>query len=367
MGVTAREITTEPEPIESNQVREPATMPATLDVPVGREGAEDSTAHCTSEVPPPLSPDSPAAHPQPTICAVGSPRVCQSPSSWLEDPLSPPSASESWTLSLRPIGSTPALSSLVSTVACQSTSSTGLHRPSGSALVGHCPAIASGCASSLRPIKSVGLLPPAPPQSSVAPAPLRTSRSLPPPRSPEPWAPPWPSRSSVSPKIIGSLSLPQAPPPPALPSVGPLELSALPPPWLLPPSAPPWATIMAVVWVLPGSSCSESLLSPPWLLLPSDSPWILLSSPWLLPPSSPPWTLFVVLLPRVRPPPEPPPTLTFCYLPTSTPLFLFLLFLRHVVWGPRALYTLCSGSCSVSGFVGKEKMKKAETGKTAMK
>ncbi|KAL0154678.1 hypothetical protein M9458_048941, partial [Cirrhinus mrigala] len=41
----------------------------------------------------------PSAHPQPTICAVGSPRVCQSPSaSWLEDPSSPPPASESRTL-----------------------------------------------------------------------------------------------------------------------------------------------------------------------------------------------------------------------------------------------------------------------------
>ncbi|KAL0187276.1 hypothetical protein M9458_018946, partial [Cirrhinus mrigala] len=142
------------EPIESDQVREPATMPMTVDVPVEREGAEDSTAHCTAEgerclelglseieldlthfsedihvelpayseqyacldfpptlpalsppvdpaalASPPLSPDSPAAHPQPTICAVGSPRVCQSPSaSWLEDPTSPPPASESWTL-----------------------------------------------------------------------------------------------------------------------------------------------------------------------------------------------------------------------------------------------------------------------------
>ncbi|KAI2662474.1 Zinc metalloprotease ZmpB [Labeo rohita] len=48
IGATAREITTEPEPIESDQVREPAAMPATVDVPVGREGAEDSTAHCTA-------------------------------------------------------------------------------------------------------------------------------------------------------------------------------------------------------------------------------------------------------------------------------------------------------------------------------
>ncbi len=51
-----------------------------------------------ASAPPPLSPGSPSAHPQPTICAVGSPWVCQSPSaSWLEDPLSPPPASESQT------------------------------------------------------------------------------------------------------------------------------------------------------------------------------------------------------------------------------------------------------------------------------
>ncbi|KAL0191910.1 hypothetical protein M9458_010206, partial [Cirrhinus mrigala] len=49
LGVTARETDTEPQPIESDQVREPATMPATVDVPVGREVAEDGTAHCTAE------------------------------------------------------------------------------------------------------------------------------------------------------------------------------------------------------------------------------------------------------------------------------------------------------------------------------
>ncbi|KAL0159593.1 hypothetical protein M9458_043318, partial [Cirrhinus mrigala] len=39
----------------------------------------------------PLLPVSPSAHPQPTICAVGSPWVCQSPlASWLEDPWSRP-------------------------------------------------------------------------------------------------------------------------------------------------------------------------------------------------------------------------------------------------------------------------------------
>ncbi|KAL0203608.1 hypothetical protein M9458_001626, partial [Cirrhinus mrigala] len=141
---------------------------------------------------------------------------------------------------LRPNSSAPAPGSLVSTV--------GPPAPSDSALVGRRPAIASGlysssCASSLRPTGSVGLLPPALPQSSVAPAPPQTSGSLPPSRSPEPWTPPWPSGSSVSPGLDGSPS--QAPPPP---SVTPLESSAFPPPWLLPPSAPPCATIMAVAW-----------------------------------------------------------------------------------------------------------------------
>ncbi|KAL0177314.1 hypothetical protein M9458_026208, partial [Cirrhinus mrigala] len=154
IGATERAIAAELEELASDQVREPATEPATVDVPDGREGAEDSTAHCTTaegeqrldlglnfleqnlsnfsediyedmpvllppsklpdcldfqptlplsivsaaSVPPPLSPGSPSAHPQPTICAVGSPQVCQSPSvSWLEDPSSPPPASESWT------------------------------------------------------------------------------------------------------------------------------------------------------------------------------------------------------------------------------------------------------------------------------
>ncbi|KAI2651220.1 Filamentous hemagglutinin [Labeo rohita] len=52
--------------------------------------------------PPPLS-GSPSAHPQPTICVVGSTQVCQSPSTLrLEDPLSPHPASEPRTLP-RPI------------------------------------------------------------------------------------------------------------------------------------------------------------------------------------------------------------------------------------------------------------------------
>ncbi|KAI2663820.1 Streptococcal surface protein A [Labeo rohita] len=155
-GATELLIATEPELHEpSDQVREPATMTATVAISVEREISEDSITHCTTaegelnwilghtkrdnepdlcfpedlnleppvnsepsiylnfpptlpQLPlfnghngstmPPLLPVSPSAHPQPTICAVGSPQVCQSSSaSWLEDPSSPPSASESWT------------------------------------------------------------------------------------------------------------------------------------------------------------------------------------------------------------------------------------------------------------------------------
>ncbi|KAL0162119.1 hypothetical protein M9458_041515, partial [Cirrhinus mrigala] len=48
IGATERAIATELEEFASDQVREPATEPATVDVPDGREGAEDSTAHCTT-------------------------------------------------------------------------------------------------------------------------------------------------------------------------------------------------------------------------------------------------------------------------------------------------------------------------------
>ncbi|KAL0190721.1 hypothetical protein M9458_013419, partial [Cirrhinus mrigala] len=241
MGATTREIATEPEPIESDQVQELATMPATVEVPVGREDAEDSTAHCTAaegeqcldlgplnveldlidfsediyvelpacpeqsvclelstcmdfpptlpllsspiipvaSVPPPLSPDSPSAHFQPTICTVGSPRVCQSPSaSWLKDPSSPPSASESWTL---PQPSDPAAPPRV----LAPSSPLSPIGPPGS-LVPPAPPW-----TPLLWLRLVALshrlcwpppLPPAPPQSSDALAPPRTSGSPPPPR-----------------------------------------------------------------------------------------------------------------------------------------------------------------------------------------
>ncbi|KAI2646012.1 Obscurin [Labeo rohita] len=170
IGATEQAVATELEEFASDQVREPATIPATVVVSAERESAENSITHCTTtegEQDLELGEFKMDA-PQLTICAVGSPRVCQSPSvSWLEDPSSSPPASESWT---PPWPSDPAApprlsAPSISTVARQSTSCTGLHRPSGSALVSRRPTFASGlyssgCASSLRPSGSVDLLPP---------------------------------------------------------------------------------------------------------------------------------------------------------------------------------------------------------------
>ncbi|KAI2659586.1 Accumulation-associated protein [Labeo rohita] len=258
----------------------------------------------------PLFPDSPSAHPQPTTCAVGSPQVCQLPSaSGLEDPSSPPPASESRT---PPRTSDPAAPPRLSAPSSPS-SPIGPPAPPGSlvfpappwsVVVPPSPQDSVPPAAprhSVPPAPKDSSLPPAQPPSSVAPAPPRTSGSLPTPWSPEPRAPPWPSGSSVSPWIFGSPSPPRAPPPAAPPpSVGPLESSAFPPPWLLPPSAPPWVVIMAAVWVFLCFSCSGSLLFPPWLL----------------PPSSPPWTMLCLFELSVRPwPPE---------LPTYSLVFFFL-------------------------------------------
>ncbi len=112
----------------------------------------------------------------------------------------------------RPSGSTLAPSSLVSTVAHQSTSSTRLPRPSGSTLVGHQPALSSGLHSSDF---TSSLVPLAPLGSSLPLTPLRPSGSPPEPRSPEPSALPWPSGSSPSPWPCGTPSPPWAPLPPA--------------------------------------------------------------------------------------------------------------------------------------------------------
>ncbi|KAL0195201.1 hypothetical protein M9458_008773, partial [Cirrhinus mrigala] len=240
MGVTVQEIATEPEPIESDQVRGPATMPAMVDIPVGREGAEDSTTHCTAEVELPAYPELsaclyfpstllpslcyllllallPQSHHHcpltallltlsPPICAVGSPRVCQSPTElWLEDPSSTPPASESWT---PPRPSDPPAPPQLAAPSSPPLP-VGPPAPPGfifppappwSVVVPPSPQDYTPPAATHRPVPPAPVgssLPPALPQSSVTPAPLRTSRSLP---------PPWPSGSSVSPKIISSVS-----------------------------------------------------------------------------------------------------------------------------------------------------------------
>ncbi|XP_058606809.1 uncharacterized protein LOC131524086 [Onychostoma macrolepis] len=240
-GATELEIAPEPEPHRpSDQVREPATSHATVEVTVEREGAEESPAHCTAAevsnypewptyldfpptlpllpppiIPatsarPPLHPGSPSAHPQPTICAVGSPRVCLSPSaSWLGDPSSPPPASESWTPP----------------------------RPSDPAAPPRLLAPSSPPSPIGPPAPPGSFVPPAPPWSVIIPPSPQDST---PPAVPRCSAPPAPLGSSLPPAPPGSSVAPAppppAPPPPALPpSVGPLESAAIPPPWLLPP------------------------------------------------------------------------------------------------------------------------------------
>ncbi|KAI2655779.1 Filamentous hemagglutinin [Labeo rohita] len=257
-------------------------------------------------LPPPLHQSSPSsllfpgsfsAHPQPTICVVGLPRICQSPSAlWLEDPLSPPPASKSrtpprpaalvapawllvpsspsWPVSPPALPGPlvpPAPSWSVITIRCLWTSVLWLH---------------------LVPPGSVRLLLP----SSVAAAPPWPSGSPP---------PPWPSRSSSSHWLVGSSSPPQAPFPPALPpSDSPLESSS-PSSIMAPPS------VASTVGRLHGCG-----LGPTWLLLlqvsscllPGFSCFLLGFSLHHLHPG--------LLLPGVRPPPEPPPVLSAC-LPAS--------------------------------------------------
>ncbi len=242
-----------------------------------------------------------SAHPQLTICGVGSPLVCPSPAPLalsLEDPSTLPLASEAQT---PPRSYDPA-------------SLPWLPAPSSP------PMPAS---------------PPAPPGSLVPPAPPWSVISLPPPRdctplaTPHPFVPLAPLGSSfppapplslrrglpelrlprsrslrlrsgppdppLHPGFFGSLSQLRAPPAPP-PLVGPMESAATSPPWFLPVSAPPWATIVTVAWVLPGSSYSKSLLPVSVLAPPSIS------------------TLDSVS----RPPPEPPPVLSAC-LPSCQP------------------------------------------------
>ncbi len=156
-----------------------------------------------------------------------------------------------------------------------------LHSPSAPYLYGASPAglpsssvtgdgvslssTSSGCASSLRPTGSVGLLPPVSStwvlSHSGSAVDLRISASVTRALSSTlaPWIlgihlARWLSASGSSTTCSTDIGRP--------PGV------AIPPPCLLPLSAPPWAIIMAVAWVLLCSSCSGSLLSDPWLLPP---------------------------------------------------------------------------------------------------
>ncbi|KAL0159349.1 hypothetical protein M9458_043074, partial [Cirrhinus mrigala] len=261
---TELRIDPEPEPVTSHQVREPATSLAREELKVEHKDAEEDPAHCTSaegelkldlgqmdlinfdvdiyaDMPPLILPSSELSvdpepsvcsdlsacldfpptlallpHPlipaSPTICAVGSPRVCQFPlTSWLEDPSSPPP----------PIGppAPPAPGLVVDLLLPQDSTPPAMPR------------------RIVPPAPLGSSLPPAPSQSSVALTPARTSGSPPQSALPPPWLlPPWAAIMAaawVSPGSSCSGSL-------------------LSPPWLLPLSDPPW-----------------TLLSPPWLLPPS--------------------------------------------------------------------------------------------------
>ncbi|KAL0197785.1 hypothetical protein M9458_006325, partial [Cirrhinus mrigala] len=137
---------------------------------------------------PPLSSSSHSAHPQPTICAVGSLQICQSLStSWLVG--SPVLIPKSRTPP-RPVDPAAPSWSLLSAVARHSNGSTGLPHPSGSTLVCRRPPYTSGlhcshCTSSLRlhlglssttlhlgtPLLPLRLVPLAPSGSSIPSAP----------------------------------------------------------------------------------------------------------------------------------------------------------------------------------------------------
>ncbi|KAL0156876.1 hypothetical protein M9458_048122, partial [Cirrhinus mrigala] len=217
----SQEVATEPriapEPITSNQVKAtapllrdfinmdlyadlPVLLPPSFELPVCPKLSTCLDLTATHPfLPPPiipaasalplLLPGSLSAHPQPTICAVGLPRVCQSPSAlWLEGPWSPPTASD------------------------------------GSTSAPLCPSSPVG-----PPAMPGALIPLAPPWSADSTPPVALSHWLPwfsvtpaqtsgsPPRSTELSAPPWPSGSSASPWLVGSLSQPRAPPPLAPP------------------------------------------------------------------------------------------------------------------------------------------------------
>ncbi len=167
----------------------PSSSPDPLLVPPSTPSSASSSMKISRRFPPslplrpplyqPASPsalswlpqESPSAHPQHAMSggSVALRDFLSPASSRLEDPQSLPPAFETRT-PLWPFdpSATPWLlapGSLVSTVARDSTSSTGLPRPSGSALVSRPPAyskglLSSSSASSLHPFGSVRLLPP---------------------------------------------------------------------------------------------------------------------------------------------------------------------------------------------------------------
>ncbi len=154
-------------------------------------------------------------------------------------------------------------SSLLSTVARQFISSAGLPSLSGSAMVCHPAPRDSTPPASPRPFGSTRLLHPLGSSSLLC-----SSGSTPPRRQHLiRLAPPDPPRYPCSSALRLSLGL--------LLHLLHHRWSASwsPPPWLHPPAGPPWATVVAVAWVPPCSSCSGSLTSLPWLFPPSSLPW----------------------------------------------------------------------------------------------
>ncbi|KAI2649080.1 Mitochondrial intermediate peptidase [Labeo rohita] len=343
--VTELEIAPLPEPHGlSDQVCEPATALCTI--PEGDLSSMDyvlpvppslsSSLNCLSSLSHHLCtsphyhlhclfPGNSSSPPQPTICAVGLPRVCQSPLAlWLEDSLSPPTDH-------RPSGSTMSPSSLLSAVVCQFTISAGLPCPPGSTPVSRPPSATSGLhssgyASSLQLCQASLSL-----QLLLLPLSLQLHRGLP-----------------------ETLPLPPA----LLLSVSPLELSVL-PPWLLPLSTPLWVAFMAVAWGPPDPSCSSLHLihlgssffsmAPPFIhhlgtlhlspsalsgsSLPPSPPQSSLSRSPPLPrspePSAKPWPSGFLVSPWLFGSPSPPWRLLHSHLPSVSPLELSAL---HLPW-----------------------------------
>ncbi|KAI2660973.1 hypothetical protein H4Q32_027566 [Labeo rohita] len=293
MGATAQWIATEPEPSPSDQT-----------CPLFHHPMKYLPAWISS-IPPPSLPPSPSlclpgfpTHPPPPSLPLLSPSLI--PAASVLPPLSPGSPSTDPQLcgglaagvpvsigimaggslistsslldsasALRPSGSTPALSSLVSTVARWPISSTGLPRPSGSALVGRHPAIASELHSS----SSASVL-----CHSGSAADLRISALV--------------SRALAL-RILGVPQDHQL----SVFTSGSTFTSVGRPPGVVSPfssTAPPSVGFamgyhhgcgLDLIWLILLRVPSMSTLAP------SDPRWTFLSLPWLLPPPSLPWTL----------------------------------------------------------------------------